>query len=70
VIPSLFAFTFEVIGNPALATFAASGRAALLMFILPVSLPGAANAIGPRLAGWGSAVAVAVPAAMLVWPPS
>jgi uncharacterized membrane protein YccC len=139
VIPSLFAFTFEVIGNPALATFAAfggfalllfvdfpgnwtgrltsylmlsisgavlislgtlvsrndwlavaamvvvgfgvlfvgtlsvsiaaAGRAALLMFILPVSLPGTASAIGPRLAGWGIAVAVAVPAAMLVWPP-
>jgi uncharacterized membrane protein YccC len=140
VIPALFAFTFEVIGNPQLATFAAfggfslllfvdfpgnwtgrltsylmlsltgavlitlgtlasrstwlavlsmtvvgfavlfagtlsvsiaaAGRAALLMFILPVSLPGTASDIGPRLAGWGIAAAVAVPAAMLVWPPS
>jgi uncharacterized membrane protein YccC len=140
VIPSLFAFTFEVIGNPQLATFAAfggfslllfvdfpgswtarltsyvmlavagaglislgtlasrnswlavavmtvvgfavlfvgtlsvsiaaAGRAALLMFILPVSLPGAASDIAPRLAGWGIAAAVAVPAAMLIWPPS
>jgi uncharacterized membrane protein YccC len=140
VIPALFAFTFEVIGNPQLATFAAfggfslllfvdfpgnwtgrltsyvmlslsgaalialgtlasrnswvavaamtvvgfavlfvgtlsvsiaaAGRAALLMFILPVSLPGTASDIGPRLAGWGIAVGVAIPAAMLVWPPS
>ena len=140
VIPVLFAFTFEVIGDPQLATFAAfggfalllfvdfpgnwtgrltsyvmlslfgvglivlgtlasrnswvavaamavvgfavlfvgtlsvsiaaAGRAALLMFILPVSLPGTVSDIGPRLAGWGIAVAVAVPAAMLVWPPS
>jgi uncharacterized membrane protein YccC len=139
-IPALFAFTFEVIGNPQLATFAAfggfslllfvdfpgnrtgrltsylmlsvtgaglialgtlasrnawlavasmtvvgfavlfvgtlsvsiaaAGRAALLMFILPVSLPGTVSDIGPRLAGWGIAAAVAVPAAMLVWPPS
>jgi uncharacterized membrane protein YccC len=140
VIPSLFAFTFEVIGNPQLATFAAfggfslllfvdfpgnrsgrltsyvmltlagvalitlgtlasrnswlavismvvvgfavlfvgtlsvsiaaAGRAALLMFILPVSLPTSASDIGPRLAGWGIAAAVAVPAAMVIWPPS
>jgi uncharacterized membrane protein YccC len=140
VIPAVFAFTFEVVGNPQLATFAAfggfslllfvdfpgnwtgrltsyvmlalsgvvlitlgtlasrnswlavasmavvgfavlfvgtlsvsiaaAGRAALLMFILPVSQPGTVGDIGPRLAGWGIAVAVAVPAAMLVWPPS
>lgn len=140
VIPALFAFTFEVIGNPQIATFAAfggfslllfvdfpgdwagrltsyfmlslsgvvlitlgtlasrnswlavasmvvvgfavlfvgtlsvsiaaAGRAALLMFILPVSLPGTASDIGPRLAGWGIAAAVAVPAAMLIWRPS
>jgi uncharacterized membrane protein YccC len=140
VIPPLFAFTFEVIGNPQLATFAAfggfslllfvdfpgnwtgrltsyvmlslsgaglitlgtlasrngwlavagmtvagfavlfvgtlsvsiaaAGRSALLMFILPVSLPGTVGDIAPRLAGWGIAAAVAVPAAMLVWPPS
>jgi uncharacterized membrane protein YccC len=140
VVPSLFAFTFEVIGNAQIATFAAFGgfslllfvdfpgnragrltsylmlsltgvvlislgtlasrnswiavggmavvgfailfagavsvsvaagaRAALLMFILPVSLPATASDIGPRLAGWGIAIAISVPAAMLVWPPS
>lgn len=51
------------------AAIAAGGRAALLLFILPVTLPGHAGAIGPRLVGWAVAVAVAVPAAMLVWPP-
>jgi uncharacterized membrane protein YccC len=139
VIPAVFAFTFEVIDNPQLATFAAFGgfalllfvdfpgswtarltsyvmlalsgvvlislgtlashnswlavaatamvafavlfvgtlsvsiaagaRAALLMFILPVSLPGTASDIGPRLGGWAIAVAVSIPAVMLVWPP-
>jgi uncharacterized membrane protein YccC len=139
VMPSAFAFTFEVIGNPTLATFtafgcfalllfvdlpgnpsgrltgyamlavtgavlitlgtlasrytwvavaamvvvgfavlfagalsasiAAAARAALLVFILPVTLPGGPADIAPRLAGWGIAVAVAVPVAMLVWPP-
>jgi uncharacterized membrane protein YccC len=51
-------------------SIAAAGRAALLMFILPVSLPGTASDIGPRLEGWGIAAAVAIPAAMLIWPPS
>ena len=59
----LFAGTLSV-------SVAAGGRAALLLFILPVSLAGTAADIGPRLAGWGIAVAVAVPAVMLVWPPS
>jgi uncharacterized membrane protein YccC len=40
----------------------------LLAFILPVSLAAPASAIPDRLAGWGLAVAVAVPAAVLLWP--
>ena len=48
---------------------AAAGRAALLAFTLPVMLPGGVSDIPPRLAGWGLAVAFAVPAAMLIWPP-
>lgn len=51
------------------AAIAAASRAALLTFILPVTLPASASEIGPRLAGFGIAVAVAVPVAMLVWPP-
>ncbi|MEP7023463.1 MAG: FUSC family protein, partial [Actinomycetota bacterium] len=51
------------------ATIAAAGRASLLLFILPVTLPGDAADIAPRLAGWGIAVAVAIPVVMLAWPP-
>jgi uncharacterized membrane protein YccC len=51
------------------ATIAAAGRAALLLFILPVTLPGGAADIAPRLAGWGIAVAVGIPVVMLAWPP-
>ncbi|HEY1486486.1 MAG TPA: FUSC family protein [Micromonosporaceae bacterium] len=48
---------------------AAAGRAALLTFILPVMLGGHADQIPPRLLGWGIACAVAIPAALFVWPP-
>jgi uncharacterized membrane protein YccC len=40
----------------------------LLAFILPVSLTAPASAIPDRLAGWLLASAVAVPAAVLLWP--
>src|SRR6266496_2368134 len=77
IMPGVFAFGSQVVGNAQVAMFAgvissataAAGRAALLTFTLPVMLPGHASDIAPRLAGWGLAVAVAVPAAMLVWPP-
>jgi hypothetical protein len=52
------------------ASIAAASRAALLLYILPVSLPGNAAAITPRLEGWGLAVGVGIPAAMLLWPPT
>jgi uncharacterized membrane protein YccC len=52
------------------ATIASGGRSALLLFILPVTLPGTAADIGPRLAGWGIAVACCIPVAMLAWPPT
>ncbi len=43
--------------------------AALLTFILAVLLPGLRSDLPQRLAGWGLAVAVAVPVALFVWPP-
>ncbi len=51
------------------STIAAAGRAALLTFILPVMLPGTTGDIPNRLAGWAIACALAIPAALFVWPP-
>ncbi|GGL99972.1 FUSC family protein [Nakamurella endophytica] len=51
------------------AAIAAAGRAALLTFVLPVTLTGTAADIGPRVLGWLLAVALAVPAALFLWPP-
>ncbi len=43
--------------------------AALLAFILAVMLPGVRGDLPERLSGWGIACAVAIPVAVLVWPP-
>jgi len=51
------------------AATAAATRAALLAFILPVTVPGTAADIPSRLAGWGIAAVLAVPVAVLIWPP-
>jgi uncharacterized membrane protein YccC len=51
------------------SVIAAAGRAALLTFILPVMIPAPISALPMRLAGWGIALAVAVPVAVFVWPP-
>ncbi len=47
----------------------AGSQAAMLAFILAVMLPGVRADLPERLAGWGIAVAVAVPVALFVWPP-
>ena len=46
----------------------ASTMGALLVFVLPVSLPADPGEVPARLAGWLIASALAVPAALLVWP--
>src|SRR5664279_4479654 len=51
------------------AASAAGTRAALLAFILPVTVPGTAADIPARLAGWGIAAALAIPVGVLLWPP-
>lgn len=51
------------------SAFAAATRAALLAFILPVTIPSELSDIWARLAGWGLACVIAIPAAMLLWPP-
>jgi uncharacterized membrane protein YccC len=47
---------------------AASQAAAILTFVLGVMVPADAAAIPTRLAGWGLAGALCVPAALLLWP--
>ena len=49
--------------------FAAGGTAAVLVFVLSVSVPAPASAIPLRLAGWGLAAGVGLLAVMLIWPP-
>jgi uncharacterized membrane protein YccC len=47
---------------------AASKAAAILTFVLGVMVPADAAAISTRLAGWGLAGALCIPAALLLWP--
>ena len=49
--------------------FAAGGTAAILAFVLPVSIPAPLAAIPWRLAGWGLAAAAGICAVMLLFPP-
>ncbi len=51
------------------AAIAGATRAVLLAFILPVTVIGSAADILSRLAGWGIAAALALPLAILAWPP-
>src|SRR5256885_14932721 len=48
--------------------FAAARIAALLTFILPVSIPVPPSAIPARLEGWALAASVGIGAVMLLWP--
>jgi Fusaric acid resistance protein-like len=48
--------------------FAAAGFATLLLFIIPVAVPGPVSAIPARLEGWALAASVGTCARMLIWP--
>ena len=48
--------------------FAAAGTAALLTFVLPVTIPAPLSAIPARLEGWALAAAAGILAHMLLWP--
>jgi uncharacterized membrane protein YccC len=50
------------------SVLAGATTALLLAFILPVSLAGPAASIPDRVAGWGLAAAVSLPAIALLWP--
>lgn len=47
---------------------ASASTALLLAFILPVTLPGTAASLGPRLLGWGIASVVCIVAVTALWP--
>jgi len=47
----------------------AGAPAAILLFVLPTTVPAADSAIPARLAGWGLASGAAICAVMLLWPP-
>jgi uncharacterized membrane protein YccC len=47
---------------------AAAHAAAMLTFVLPVMVSAQASAIPTRLAGWGLAAALSIPALLLLWP--
>ena len=49
--------------------FAAGGTAAVLVFVLSVTVPAPVSAIPWRLAGWGLAAGVGILAVMFLWPP-
>src|SRR6185436_17436483 len=61
-----FAVLFSAVFHP---YFAMAGSAAMLTFILPVTLPAAPSAIPDRLEGWALACGVGISAAMLLWLP-
>jgi uncharacterized membrane protein YccC len=61
-----FAILFSGVIN---GYFAAGGTAAVLVFVLSVSVPAPVSAIPLRLAGWGLAAGVGLLAVMLIWPP-
>jgi uncharacterized membrane protein YccC len=48
--------------------FSAAATAAILTFVLPVTIPAANSTIPDRLAGWGLATGGAICAVMLLWP--
>jgi uncharacterized membrane protein YccC len=61
-----FVVLFTGIVSPQVAT---ASTAALLTFVLPVSVAQPASAIGWRLLGWTLAALCCIAATMLVWPP-
>jgi uncharacterized membrane protein YccC len=60
-----FAILFSGVIN---GYFAAAGTAAMLTFVLPVTIPSPFSAVPDRLEGWALAAAAAICAQMLLWP--
>lgn len=68
-VAGMAAIGFVVLFSGVLGSAPANGTfAALLMFVLPVSIPGGLGEIAPRLVGLALAGAIAVPVSLGVWP--
>ncbi|WP_426595118.1 FUSC family protein [Cellulomonas sp. McL0617] len=61
--------TLVVFAGATSAAIASASRALLLLYVLPITVPGDAAGIPPRLVGWAVAAALCIPAALLLWPP-
>ncbi len=60
---------FAILFAGVLDDYVVAARAAVtLTFVLPVMVPADAAEIPTRLAGWGLAGALCIPAALLLWP--
>ena len=60
---------FAILFGGVLNDYVAAARAgAMLTFVLPVMVPADAATIPMRLAGWGLAAALCIPATLLLWP--
>jgi uncharacterized membrane protein YccC len=60
---------FVILFGRLLGSYFASGAfAAMLLFIIPLGVPGPIDSIPDRLIGWGLATAINVTAVMLLWP--
>jgi uncharacterized membrane protein YccC len=69
-VTAMFVVAFVVLfAGVVSSTINGGTQAALLAFILAVMLPGSTDVLPDRLAGWGIAAGVAIPIALLVWPP-
>ena len=65
----LVAGTLIVFAGATSAAIASASRAMLLLYVLPITVPGGPADIPPRLAGWAIAAALCIPAALFLWPP-
>lgn len=61
------AFVVLFVGSVS-SVLASASTSLLLAFVLPVTLPGSAESILPRLAGWAIAAAVSLVAITVLWP--
>ena len=63
------AIAFAVLASRAINSFFAGGAfATLILFVIPIAVPGPVAAVPARLEGWALAASVGICALMLIWP--